>query len=139
VSDFSDLLRQHRSELGWRQADLAEQIGTNQTQVSQWETGREAFGLWAVSTFFDKLLQLFGYPQDLLDWWAEREVTQIEETVAQARSYLDEAATRHGKKAPVLKKLDRLIEQSRVHLAELTALRNEMQSLFSDTEGSAAP
>ena len=132
MSDFSELLREHRYAKGWTQKELADHIGTNQTQVSQWETGRERFGSWAIGRFFPTLLELSGYPEDLLEWWAERELTRIEETVSQARSFRDQAAARHGKKAPVLAKLDRLIEQARAQHAELTALRSELKSLLDD-------
>jgi transcriptional regulator with XRE-family HTH domain len=129
MPDFSDLLRDHRYAKGWTQKELADHIGTNQTQVSQWETGREGFGLWAIS-YFRKLLELFGYPEDLLDWWAEREITRIEETVSQARSFRDQAAACHGRKAPVLAKLDQLIEQARAQHAGLIALQNELKALL---------
>lgn len=131
MSDFGDLLREHRYAKGWTQKELADHIGTNQTQVSQWETGRERFVSWAIGVYFQKLLELFGYPEDLLDWWAEREMTRNEETVSQARSFRDQAVARHGKKAPVLARLDRLVEQARAQHAELTAIRNELKSLLS--------
>jgi transcriptional regulator with XRE-family HTH domain len=130
MSDFSELLREHRNAKDWTQKELADHLGTNQTQVSQWETGREQFGSWAVGRYFPALQKLFGYPEDLLEWWTERELTRMEETVSQARSFKANAAARHGKKAPVLVKLDRLIEQARAHHAELIALRNELKPLF---------
>jgi transcriptional regulator with XRE-family HTH domain len=85
---FGDVLRTHRSRNGWRQSDLAEQIGTNQTQVSKWETGQEPFESWAISNFFDKLLVLFGYQKDLLDWWADHELARIEAALAAAHLYV---------------------------------------------------
>src|ERR1022692_167536 len=104
----------HREENGWRQRDVAGRIGSNQSQVSKWEIGHDDFG-WAVDYFFDKLLVLFSYPDDLLDWWADFQLARMEEALSKARSYREQIVTRHDSSAPVLLKLDRLIEQSQEH------------------------
>jgi transcriptional regulator with XRE-family HTH domain len=129
MASFGDLVRKHRYAQGWTQAELARHIGTNQTQISQWETGREDFANWAITVYFDKLLELFDYPEDLLVWWVERVLTWVEKTTSQAHSY-KERASRRGRPTSVLAKLEHLIEQNRTEHAELTALRNELKSLL---------
>lgn len=37
---LGDRIKQHRTHLGWSQADLAEAIGTDPRQISRYETGR---------------------------------------------------------------------------------------------------
>ena len=128
---FGDLLRNHRNMKGWTQAELAHRIGTNQTQVSQWETGREEFASWAIDRHFDVLLTLFDYPEDLLDWWVERQLTEIEQTMSKAHSFREQAS-RHRRPTSLLAKLDHLIERSRVHHVELAALRDDLKPLIGD-------
>jgi transcriptional regulator with XRE-family HTH domain len=131
MSRFGELLREHRFAKNWNQSLLAHQISTSQTQVSAWETGREDFGSWAVNAFFDKLLELFDYPEDLLTWWVERELTEIEKTISKAHT-LKEQASRRARPMTVLARLDQLIDRNRTEHAELTALRAELKSMFHD-------
>jgi len=132
MSDFGDMLRRHRNVRGWRQQELADRIGTSQSQVSAWETGRDDFR-WAVPFYVQKLLEQFGYPEDLLDWWAEHEMTQIKETESRIRSVRDQAVARHSEEAPVLANLERLIEQAAAQHAQLIEIQNELKPLFART------
>jgi transcriptional regulator with XRE-family HTH domain len=134
MSEISDLLRHHRYAKGWTQQQLGDRIGTSQSQVSAWETGREGFD-WAVPSYAPKLLEQFGYPEDLLDWWVEREMTRIKETESRVRSVRDQAVARHGEEGPVLAKLDRLVEQARAQHAELIEIQSELKTLLGGSRG----
>jgi transcriptional regulator with XRE-family HTH domain len=133
MSEISDLLRHHRYAKGWTQQQLGDRIGTSQSQVSAWETGREGFD-WAVPSYGPKLLEQFGYPEDLLVWWVEREIKQIEQTESRVRSVRDQAVAHHGKAdVLMLAKLERLIEQAAAQHAQLIAFQDELKSLFGST------
>ena len=63
MDDIGSLIRKHRLERGWRQDELAAKLGTHQGQISQWETGRDPL---VIQFFFDKLVMIFDYPEDML-------------------------------------------------------------------------
>ncbi len=128
MADFKDVLREHRYAKDWTQGELASQIGTNQTQVSQWETGREDFGTWALGAYFDKLLTIFDYPEDMLTWWVEQQLTAIEKTTSKAHEYKEHASGR-SRPVGVLARLDHLIEQNRRQHADLTELRTQLKEM----------
>ncbi len=129
MTEMGRLIREHRFERGWRQDELAEKLGTNQTQVSQWETGREDWGAWVIERFFDNLIMIFDYPEDMLSWWVERELTEIEKATSKIHEFKAQAA-RRGRPASMLTKLDELIGQNRRMHTELAALRDQLKEMI---------
>ena len=56
VRKWNELLRHQRELHGWSQADLAEEVGTDQKVVSRWECGTSHPSPY----FRKKLIDLFG-------------------------------------------------------------------------------
>ena len=128
MDDMGRLIRDHRNERGWKQDELAAKLGTNQTQISQWETGRESWGSWTVERFFDNLVMIFDYPEDMLNWWVEQQLTGIEETTSKIREFKAQA-TRRDRPVNLMTKLDELIEQNRHMHTELVGLRDQLKEM----------
>lgn len=120
------LIRAHRHRRGWTQDELAHKLGINQSAISLWENGCELWGRRSRLQHFNDLVEVFGYPEDLIVWWIDDNIAKIENAISKTYELVGHAARSHRRDI-VLAKLDDLIEQSRRMSAELAALRQQHQ------------
>jgi len=115
MADLGAALRSNRHHRRMTQADVAERLGTNQTAISQMENN------WPVSDRdFLRFLELYGYPDDLVGHWVERQTNRIDETNENADLIKRQISEARRASAPmVLAELDDL-------LSRLQACRDEL-------------
>lgn len=133
MARIGDVLRANREKRGWTQQRLGEHLDLNQAAVSSIERGVAQLERGDLL----RAMEIFSWPADLLDAWAEAESARIDEWCADNERLLRKAGLK--KRQPdVLHRLEDVVRRQKKIGEELDQLRIELAIRLDSHAESAA-
>jgi transcriptional regulator with XRE-family HTH domain len=107
MATLGSTLRSNRYRLNMTQADVAKRLKTSQTAISQMENDAHVS-----DRDFLEFLKLYGYPDELVAHWVERQTKRIDKTNENADLIKRQIAEARRASAPqLLAELDELLSR----------------------------